>query len=79
VAERGRQQRRENHIPLHVRKINKGHCKAVPVYGEATDAGDCSVDRRTGATLVLKSGDWGTQKFALVRDADVAAELAQEG
>jgi hypothetical protein len=82
-------------------KINKGHCKAVRVYGEATDVGECKVDagknsftfsiagagddperfsfQRTGATLVLKSGDWGTQKFALVRDADVDAELAKEG
>jgi hypothetical protein len=35
--------------------------------------------KRTGATLVLKSEAWGTQKFALARNADVAAELAKQG
>jgi len=35
--------------------------------------------KRTGATLVLKGEDWGTQTFSLVPGADVAAELAKAG
>jgi hypothetical protein len=35
--------------------------------------------KRTGATLVLEAEDWGTQTFALVKDADVATELAKRG
>src|ERR1700745_689051 len=70
-------------------KINKGHCKAVRVYGEATDVGECKVDAgknsftfsiaRAGDAPARKTGDWGPQKFALGRGADVDAELAKEG